>query len=317
MSERIGVVMATFNGERYLEEQLESILNQSVSPARVVIVDDGSTDRTGEILCDYARQDGRIAVYPGGVNLGWIKNFERGIVLCDTELIALADQDDVWRPDKLEACLSRMSADPRCGLCYHDAGLVHADGRPLGFTLWEMSADKYPLSVESARAILLDTRSPLAGFTLVFSRELKNMILPFPGDRVCAHDWWISAVAFFLYAPSAIAQPLVDHRIHGDQTIGDVAGRLRGTRQGIKKSIFSLERIKRNVRREFRNLFQRKKIIRQRAEDRVRRREEFADAFLRLAELVAANKQADNIEQAGIIKTLIAKREELLKDIFV
>ena len=305
--------MATYNGERFLREQLDSILDQSCSPSRIVVTDDGSTDRTGEILESYARKCRRIAYYPGETRLGWIKNFERGISLCDTDIIALADQDDVWMPEKLEACVDRMSAEPGCGLCYHDAGLIYEDGNLLDMSLWEASEYDYPLSSDSARSILLDTRSPLSGFTLVFEKDLKDLVLPFPGYHDCAHDWWISAVAFFLGAPVAVDDKLVNHRLHHHQTIGHITRRLTGTDRRVKKPLLSLERIRRNVRRELHRLLHRRQIKLKRESDRLRRKQEFAHALDRVIYLMTHQGVPPGFDhRESLIQALSDRRQELI-----
>ena len=94
----ISIAMATFNGEKYLREQIDSILAQTHQNFELVICDDCSTDGTAGILREYETQDSRIRVYVNERNIGFKKKFERAISLCKGEYIALSDQDDVWRP---------------------------------------------------------------------------------------------------------------------------------------------------------------------------------------------------------------------------
>src|SRR5579875_1624244 len=98
----VSVVLTTYNGETYLREQLDSILAQTYPNIEVVAVDDRSTDGTANILHEYAAQYPNIKVFVNEVNLGFIKNFEKGCRLSTGEYIALCDQDDYWMPDKIK-----------------------------------------------------------------------------------------------------------------------------------------------------------------------------------------------------------------------
>src|SRR4030067_269521 len=96
----IGVVLCTYNGEKYLREQLDSILCQTRAPDQILILDDCSNDRTIEIIENFLKKDGRIRLIRNETNLGYARNFEKGISLCETDFIALSDQDDIWFNDK-------------------------------------------------------------------------------------------------------------------------------------------------------------------------------------------------------------------------
>ena len=97
----VSVAMATYNGEKYLVEQLDSILTQTHPIYEIIIVDDGSSDKTLDILNSYQDKFGNIKVYPNSENLGVVKSFERAIMLTSGDYIALSDQDDVWSNDKI------------------------------------------------------------------------------------------------------------------------------------------------------------------------------------------------------------------------
>ena len=101
MSDRISIAMATFNGEKYLREQLDSIYSQTLLPYEIVAADDCSTDRTTEILEEYRIKKG-LKYLVNEHNIGVVKNFEKAISLCQGDYVALSDQDDIWFPEKLE-----------------------------------------------------------------------------------------------------------------------------------------------------------------------------------------------------------------------
>src|SRR2546428_7089887 len=101
----ISVALCSYNGSKFIEEQIQSILKQSYSNLEVVICDDGSTDGTWETLCRLSTTDDRIKIYANEINLGYNKNFDKAFSLCAGEYIAISDQDDVWMTHKLERLL--------------------------------------------------------------------------------------------------------------------------------------------------------------------------------------------------------------------
>ena len=311
MKHTVGVVMAAYNGERFIEEQLRSILDQTHRPDRIVITDDASTDGTPEILERYARRHPAILLHRNERNIGYVKNFEQGISLCDTDVIALSDQDDIWGTGKLGACVEALSAAPGAGLCYHNSRLIYEDGRPLEADLWEISRHDFPLEARRAREIILGTESPIAGFAMAFHGSLKAHLLPMPGYRLCGHDWWICAVAFFLFRPVWVEAPLSYYRMHGNQASGASSWLLSGTRYAIKKKIFDPRRIRRNVQREIYRIFNRRKILKAREEDRRKRSAEFGGALERLGTLVEAGAGLREAERREMLTDIDRRREQL------
>src|SRR3984893_11664406 len=134
---RISAAMCTYNGARFLPDQLESIAAQTRLPDELIICDDRSTDGSVDIIRSFAHH----APFPirlvfNATNLGSTKNFEKAIGLCEGEIIALEDQDDVWRPEKLGCIAGVLERDERIGAVFSDAELIDQDSRPLGQTLW-------------------------------------------------------------------------------------------------------------------------------------------------------------------------------------
>jgi glycosyltransferase involved in cell wall biosynthesis len=133
----ISVAMCTYNGSRFLPEQLASIARQTRQPDEMVVSDDGSTDATAEIVENFARS----APFPvrfirNPRNLGSTKNFEQAIGLCSCDLIALSDQDDIWMPDKLARQAEMFELDPSLGGVFTDAELIDETGTLLCQRLW-------------------------------------------------------------------------------------------------------------------------------------------------------------------------------------
>jgi len=129
---RISVAMATYNGERFLREQLDSLARQTLPPSELVIGDDGSTDNTLEIIGGFARTAPfPIRVYRNEVNLGFTLNFLQTAARCSGELIAFCDQDDIWLPNKLERCVG-VFRDRDIVLMIHSAEVIDETGAKLG-----------------------------------------------------------------------------------------------------------------------------------------------------------------------------------------
>ena len=105
---KVSIALATYNGEKYLREQLDSILSQSIQDFELVACDDCSTDSTLKILNEYAEKDFRVKVFTNEKNLGFKKNFEKAIFLCSGDYIALSDQDDIWTENHLQVLLENI-----------------------------------------------------------------------------------------------------------------------------------------------------------------------------------------------------------------
>lgn len=222
---KISVAMCTYNGERYLEEQVASILGQTRPPDEIVVHDDRSTDGTVAVLERLARNSAvplRIAV--NAVNLGSTRNFEGAINACSGDLIALADQDDVWVPEKLERMAPRFERDPALGALFSDSAVVDEQLRPLGFSMFEycrFDARKRGL-LDSGDLFDLVIHEPfVTGAALIFRADLRPMISPIPpGTDYMIHDRWIGIVAAAVSKLAYIDDKLILYRQHGRQQIG-------------------------------------------------------------------------------------------------
>lgn len=227
----ISVALCTYNSERFIEEQLRSILTQSLRPDEIVVGDDGSTDATLDLIRALVTAEGggvRLTVLPVGDRLGVTANFERTVAACIGDLIALSDHDDVWHPDRLAMAVPAFEADPDLLLQHADARLVDADGAPLGVSLFEgltVSAAERA-AIDEGRAIDAYIRRNLAtGATVLFRRELLEAALPFPPEWV--HDEWLAVIAAVIGRVQLLDQQVIDYRQHGANQIGVAAPTLR------------------------------------------------------------------------------------------
>lgn len=300
--------MATFNGEKFLDKQINSILSQSLTPDSIIIVDDCSTDKTFDIANEWlAKYPNIIKLYKNSKNIGFIRNFEKGISLCKTHYIALSDQDDIWHTEKIKKCINKLSEDDNIGLCYHNAELIDVDGNDLGVSLQELSELKFPLDKLIAQnSVINDYRSPIRGFTIVFNSILKPYILPIPGKASCGHDWWISAISFYLFNPVYIENPLAKYRIHENQATGPGSTILKGTPYALKKKI-TFNRIVTNIKKEVIRTFSHHKKRAQKRMDKEQRIKDTNEAIEKLSIFVKKSDHLNKNEKQKLIATLNQK----------
>lgn len=220
----VAVVVATYNGAAWLGDQLASILAQTRRPDRIVVTDDASTDDTVCLArAALAGFSGEVIIATNSGPRGVVPNFSHGVTLASTELIALCDQDDLWRRDKLELMVAEFDRRPELQLLHTDARLVDASGRDLGGTLLE--------SLTMTRAIRRDEhdgraihrllqRNFVTGATTIVRQELMQLALPVPEGWL--HDEWFAIVAAATGDGriDLLELPLIDYRQHGANEVG-------------------------------------------------------------------------------------------------
>jgi glycosyltransferase involved in cell wall biosynthesis len=224
MSKSLSVAMCTYNGAAYLRQQLDSIAAQTRPPDELVLCDDRSTDETVRIVEEFAAAAPfPVRLYVNERNLGVAHNFEKAVGLCEGELIALADQDDVWLPFKLARIAAEFELHPRVGLVFSDAELVDERLRPLGTTLWKTR--RFDLRsqrlVRAGRA--LDVILPcwtVAGTTMAFRSKYRDLILDIPDNIKLIHDGWIALVIAAVAEVACLDEPLIKYRQHSEQLVG-------------------------------------------------------------------------------------------------
>ncbi|MEQ1590626.1 MAG: glycosyltransferase family 2 protein [Gallionella sp.] len=190
-SELVSVVMATYNGEKYLRQQMSSILEQTHPNFELIVVDDASADKTLSILKEFAALDNRIHVVTAEKNMGLVANFERGLKLAKGNFIALSDQDDIFRKDKIERLLTELKNQPDRDLVVSDLSLIDENGIEVAQSMWRDQKLK-PKQGKPFRRLLY--RNFATGCAMMFRRRLLDIAIPFPPDCL-VHDWWLSVVA--------------------------------------------------------------------------------------------------------------------------
>lgn len=182
---RASIAMVTYNGEKYVREQIESIQESMGEQDELIISDDGSTDKTIEILKEYEEKDSRIRVIRGP-GQGVKQNVNCVLEACCGKYIFLADQDDIWEPEKIEKII-RTFVEKGCGVVVHDAVVVKEDGQ-------EVFRDSfYSIKHSGPGAVKNIWRNTYVGCCMAFQKELLDDILPIP-DTIEMHDQWIGVL---------------------------------------------------------------------------------------------------------------------------
>ncbi len=220
----IDILLATYNGAAFLATQLDSILAQTYENWRLVIRDDGSTDKTPEILEAFrARHPDKVVVLDDEAgNLGLVQNYSRLMEHAGAGYVAFCDQDDVWKPEKLELSLQKMRAlEAEHGadkplLVFTDLTVVDEDLNVIQDSFWKYQGLR-PQRCNSLNRLLL--QNVVTGCTALMNRTLMQMAVPIP-EKAHVHDWWIALVAAAFGSAGYVAGPTVLYRQHGENIIG-------------------------------------------------------------------------------------------------
>jgi len=197
----LSVCMAVHNGELFLQQQIESILAQLKPDDELIISDDASTDATLEIIRSYV--DPRIHLLPPRRFYNPSRNFEYALSHCKNEIIFLADQDDVWHPQKIEVMVNELAL---FDLVVCDCRLIDEKGKVLSESFFASNKSKNGL----VKNLL---KNSFVGCCMAFQRIVLQRILPFP-PKISMHDQWIGLIAQRYFSVKFIPQTLVDHRRH-------------------------------------------------------------------------------------------------------
>jgi len=213
-SDSISVVLATYNGGRYLREQLDSIAAQTIQPFEIIIQDDCSSDDTIAIVQEYIpRLPIQLESNPN--NIGYIHNFEMALSKARGEFIALCDQDDIWEADKLAQLLYHMREN---SLVYSNSMLIDSNGHSLKQTLSEKLRNRF-ISTHTPLSFVYD--NCVSAHALMFHRSLLPQLFPFPHHLY--FDAWIAANAASANGVKYIDMPLVNYRQHSANTLSKTA----------------------------------------------------------------------------------------------
>lgn len=219
MEEKIDVLVATYNGEKYIREQLDSIINQTYKNIRILISDDCSKDSTPDILKEYEQKDDRIIVYTHEKNFGnYIKNFEFLLTKVESEYYALCDQDDVWLPEKIEKTFNKLKEE-NADLAYTDLKVVDQDLNVIYPSMWDYLKIRKKVEYDDIRTEYL--YNCVTGCTLLSKSKFIKDFLPLPcKSEYMVHDYWISLYVALHGKITHLNEATILYRQHGNNLVG-------------------------------------------------------------------------------------------------
>lgn len=235
--ERVSVVLASFNGEKYIEEQLTTIVNQTVVPHEVIVSDDGSTDQTKNILANFVSRYPFINCVENEGPRGISANFNNALFRASGDVIFLSDQDDLWYPDKIELMLAELNKKPSTMLLLSDAHIFRKE------------VDKNfqtKLQYFEKRG----TRYFCTGCCMAIRREFLDIAIPIP-TTVPMHDVWLNELGERLGLKSVMPVPLMKYRRHGDNYSDHASSKPRSSISFVKSTLLRLQDRRSKILTEF------------------------------------------------------------------
>lgn len=217
---KTSVALCTFNGEKYLRKQLDSILEQTVAVDEIVVCDDLSTDATLSILNQYKETFPNIfKIHANEKNLRSVKNFEKAISLCENEIVFLCDQDDMWVPEKVEVILNQFKISPELQVIATNAFIINDDEDMLNVsTIYDIPSK----TTKEMKKILFFHQNFCTGATMAVRKYFADDLMPFPPENLFHHDEWIALKASLKNQLLFLNDRLIKYRIHQNQLVGGV-----------------------------------------------------------------------------------------------
>ena len=225
------VALCTYNGERFLSQQLASLAAQNVLPDELVVCDDASTDASMRVVEDFAKDAPfSVRLFRNPKNLGYIKNFEQAIGLCSKEIIFLCDQDDVWEKKKIESVLKIFDTEEAVGMVLHGFQKIDSYGAPYiepeeKFGVKKLSVNQLDEAFRSSsiEVFLVPSSRAWCGCMTAFRQKFNKNIIPiYPGK---GHDDWILKVIAPLSEVRFLSEQLIRYRIHEGNNNSHEVGR--------------------------------------------------------------------------------------------
>ncbi len=235
----VSIALCTYNGGPYIRQQLDTLVGQTYANIELVVVDDCSTDDTVAILKEYAAKYPQVKLHHNPGNLGYIKNFEKAISLTQGQLIALADQDDIWDTDKIRLMVNGIGDNM---MLYHDSEFIDEEGQPMNK---KVSDIRNFYSGDDSRVFLFE--NCVSGHCMLFKRQLVNYLTGF--NKVIIHDWWLAYIACNVGSIAYLPQALVQYRQH-QKASTNILRQNRGQAQTENKGLEKIES-QYNITRQF------------------------------------------------------------------
>ncbi len=224
INQTVAILMATYNGEKFLKAQLDSIFSQTYQNFKLYISDDKSSDSTVKIISKYQKKyPSKIFYTISKTNLGFLKNFEYLLDNCNEEYILLSDQDDIWLENKVKVQMHEMlklnslKKDTPC-LVHSDLSVIDENGKLLHNSYFKYR--NYKLKSTKDLGHLLGPSGTM-GNTILMNKKLKDLILPFP-DKLDFHDYWIGLNCELFGVRKTINSQLVKYRAHSSNSSNSI-----------------------------------------------------------------------------------------------
>ena len=222
---KTSVALCTYNGQQFLKQQLDSILNQTHKVDEIVVCDDGSTDKTIEILENYsANYPNTFYIYQNEINLRSVKNFEKAVKLCSGDIIFLSDQDDVWVDNKVEKYVDYFDKNPNIevlasnGYCIDENSKVHDK-----YSIWDVPQFLRDAKIKFDYYQIIALQFNIStGSTMAFKKEIVSKTVPFPVIKDFHHDEWIALISSKNKNFELLNEKYYYYRIHSNQQVGGV-----------------------------------------------------------------------------------------------
>ncbi len=212
----IAILMATYNGEKYIREQLDSLIAQTCCDWTLFVNDDGSSDRTLQILYEYSRLDSRIIILDLPKRGDACQNFLTLLSEVDAQYYMFCDQDDIWHKDKIEVSFNAMRSDKPM-IVHTDLRMVDAKGRCIEESFWKYSRI-FPQAITEFRHYA--SSCVATGCTMIFNQSAKDCVI-FNPRHARMHDAWVTlCVAKKGGFVLALNHPTIDYRQHDSNSIG-------------------------------------------------------------------------------------------------
>lgn len=223
---KISVALITFNGSKFIKEQIDSILNQDVAVDEINIFDDQSTDNTWNLLVEYQKKyPNKIYLYQNKNNIGYYLNIQQAIKRCTNEIICLADQDDIWLPNKIATIKQFFNEHTDVvGICTNGFIIDESSQIIPKYDLWERMSFPYELVSKNNlfKEYTYTVENAATGATIAFKKNALDMEKPFPPIPFLVHDRWIVMRLLEVGKFEFINEDLIKYRIHDQQSIGGI-----------------------------------------------------------------------------------------------
>lgn len=204
---KISIAMATYNGAKYIQEQLESFSNQTLLPDELIVCDDGSTDQTLEIIDNFSRTAAfSVNIYKNENRLGFAANFGRAMSLCSGDIVFLSDQDDYWFHNKIEAIAEIFKKNKDAWLVINDAEITDSTLKPTGMSI-----------IGQINSAKLSINNHINGCCSAYKKNINKILLPIP-DWTIGHDSWLHQISSLFGLRVITNKQLQYYRRHNNNT---------------------------------------------------------------------------------------------------